>query len=132
VKSLIPKTIRAPFGNYSHGVALPVGARLVLTSGQLGVRPDDSVPDTIEQQAEQCFENIGAILNEVDMDFSDIVRLNAFVTDRQYFAGYMSVRDRYLSPPYPTSTLVIVSGFTRPEFLVEVEATAAKIDPDAT
>jgi enamine deaminase RidA (YjgF/YER057c/UK114 family) len=42
--------------------------------------------------------------------------------------AYMRVRDRYVTEPLPASTLVIVSGFTRPEFLVEIEATAAKVD----
>jgi 2-iminobutanoate/2-iminopropanoate deaminase len=37
----------------------------------------------------------------------------------------MRVRDRYIGDPPPASTLMIVSGFARPEFLVEVEAIAA-------
>ena len=42
-------------------------------------------------------------------------------------AGYMQARDEWLADVarLPASTLVIVSGFTRPEFLVEVEVTAA-------
>jgi enamine deaminase RidA (YjgF/YER057c/UK114 family) len=40
-------------------------------------------------------------------------------------AGYMKVRDRHVGNPPPASTLMIVAGFTRPEFLVEVEAIAA-------
>ena len=38
--------------------------------------------------------------------------------------GYMEVRDRFVADPPPASTLMIVSGFTRPEFLVEVEGAA--------
>ena len=38
----------------------------------------------------------------------------------------VTVRDRYTQEPKPVSTLIIVSGFTRPEFLVEMELTAAK------
>jgi enamine deaminase RidA (YjgF/YER057c/UK114 family) len=37
----------------------------------------------------------------------------------------MAVRDRHVGDPPPASTLLIVSGFTRPEFVVEVEAIAA-------
>jgi enamine deaminase RidA (YjgF/YER057c/UK114 family) len=43
-------------------------------------------------------------------------------------AAYMAVRDRYVTQPPPASTLMIVSGFTRPEFKVEVEAIAAKAE----
>ena len=120
-----PAAIRAPFGRYSHGIAVPAGARLVFCSGQLGVAPDDAVPPTVEGQAERCFQNIKAILGEAGLDMKDIVRINAFVTRREDMRAYMSVRDRHVGDPPPASTLVIVSGFTRPEFLVEVEATAA-------
>jgi len=52
--------------------------------------------------------------------------LNAFVTARDDFPAYMAVRDQWLTEVTnkPASTLVIVTGFTRPEFLVEIEATA--------
>ena len=52
------------------------------------------------------------------------------MTDRAHMAGYMAARDRFLADlaVKPASTLMIVSGFTRPEFLVEVEALAATED----
>jgi enamine deaminase RidA (YjgF/YER057c/UK114 family) len=58
-----------------------------------------------------------------------VIRINAFVTAREHMAGYMAARDAWLAgvTRLPASTLVIVSGFTRPEFLVEVEVTAAKV-----
>lgn len=60
------------------------------------------------------------------MDFSHVVRIAGFVTAREDFEAYMRVRDDFTRAPYPASTLVIVSGFTRPEFLVEVEITAVR------
>lgn len=124
---LSPASVRPPFGRYSHGVEVPAGARLVVTSGQLGIRPDETVPDDVSAQAELCFQAIAAILAEADMSFADVIRINAFVTRREDFPAYMAVRDRWVSDPLPASTLVIVSGFTRPEFKVEVEVTAAKV-----
>ncbi len=41
------------------------------------------------------------------------------------FAPYMEVRDRLFAEPLPASTLMIVSGFARPEFKVEIEVIAA-------
>jgi enamine deaminase RidA (YjgF/YER057c/UK114 family) len=84
------------------------------------------VPDTVAGQAEICFENIKAILAEAGFAMAHIVRINAYVTERAHMAEYMAVRDRYVSDPLPASTLMIVGGFTRPEFLVEVEVVAAK------
>ena len=118
-----PASIRAPFAQYSHAVEVPAG-RMLFASGQLGVSPDDSVPDDAEAQAVLCFENIKAILAEANMTFADVVRFTAYVTDRAYFPVYGAVRSRYVSGNAFASTLVIVSGFTRPEFKVEVEVTA--------
>lgn len=125
-RALNPQTIRAPFARYSHGIEVQPGSRLIFCSGQLGVGADDHVPESVEEQAELCFRNIGAILGAAGMTLADIVRINAFLTSRAHMPGYMAVRDRMVGTPPPASTLVIVSGFTRPEFLVEVEATAAR------
>jgi enamine deaminase RidA (YjgF/YER057c/UK114 family) len=129
MKMLQPAAIRPPFAAYAHGVEVPAGARLVVTSGQLGIRSDDSVPDGARAQADLCFANCAAILAEAGMTPADVIRINAFVTDRVHMAGYMAARDAWLggATRLPASTLVIVTGFTRPEFLVEVEVTAAKV-----
>jgi enamine deaminase RidA (YjgF/YER057c/UK114 family) len=122
---LTPKAIKPPFARYSHGVEVPAGKRLVLCSGQLGIGADDSIPEDAGAQAELCFANIAAILGEAGLGLADIVRINAYVTDRIYLRPYMDVRDRIFSDPAPASTLMIVSGFARPEFKVEIEAIAA-------
>ncbi|MUO78110.1 RidA family protein [Agrobacterium vitis] len=122
-----PPSVRRPFGNYNHGLLVPPGASLLVTSGQLGIGVDDSIPDDLESQAVLCFEAIGTILAEAGMSYADVIRISGFVTRREDFASYMQVRDRYTLEPKPVSTLLIVTGFTRPEFLVEVEVTAAKI-----
>ena len=122
---LTPKAIKPPFARYSHGVEVPAGKRLVLCSGQLGIRADDSIPEDAGAQAELCFANIAAILGEAGLGLADVVRINAYVTDRIYLRPYMDVRDRIFSDPAPASTLMIVSGFARPEFKVEIEAIAA-------
>jgi enamine deaminase RidA (YjgF/YER057c/UK114 family) len=122
---LTPKSIKPPFARYSHGVEVPAGKRLVLCSGQLGIGPDDAVPEDAGAQADLCFKNIAAILAEAGLGLKDIVRINAYVTDRAHLQAYMDVRNRLFENPAPASTLMIVTGFARPEFKVEVEVTAA-------
>jgi 2-iminobutanoate/2-iminopropanoate deaminase len=123
-----PLGIHPPFARYSHGIEVPAGARLLFCSGQVGIGADETIPEGAGEQAELCFRNIRAILAEAGMDLCDIVRLNAYVTDRADLAAYMKVRDRLVADPPPASTLMIVGGFARPEFKVEVEAIAAKVD----
>ena len=125
MRHITPKGIRPPFARYSYGVEIPPGHRMLFCSGQLGIGADDKVPAGVEEQADLCFRNIGAVLADAGFGFADIVRINAFVSGREHLPGYMRVRDRYIGDPPPASTLMIVSGFARPEFLVEVEAIAA-------
>lgn len=122
---LAPASIAPPFARYSHGMEVPAGWRLVACSGQLGMAADGTVPDSAREQADLCFANIGAILAEARMTLADIVRINAYVSDRAHMQGYMASRDAHVGAPPPASTLVIVSGFTRPEFKVEIEVIAA-------
>ena len=127
MKEITPDDIAPPFARYAHGVEVPAGHRLIVTSGQLGLAADGSVPESVEAQAEICFANIDAILRAAGAGREAVVRINAYVTDRAYMAGYMAARDAWLADVdrLPASTLVIVSGFTRPELRVEVEVTAA-------
>ena len=128
LKRLEPSSIHPPFARYAHGVLVPAGAATVFCSGQLGIDPDGVVPDGVEAQTALCFEAIAAILAEAGLNLSDLVRLNAYVTGREHLPGYMAARDRFVPSPPPASTLMIVSGFARPEFVVEVEAIAARAD----
>jgi enamine deaminase RidA (YjgF/YER057c/UK114 family) len=128
MRAVTPPSLRPPFARYSHAVETPPGARLLAISGQLGVGPDDVAPVGAAAQTALCFANIRAILAAAGMTPRDLIRLNAYVTAREHLAGYMAARDAFcaaLDPP-PASTLMIVSGFARPEFVVEVEALAAK------
>ena len=127
MRQLSPASIAPPFARYAHGVELPAGWRIARTSGQLGLAADGTVPDNAHDQARICFGNITAILAEAGMVPADGMHLAAYVTDRAHMAGYMQARDAFLADVtrLPTSTLIIVSGFTRPEFKVEIEVIAA-------
>jgi enamine deaminase RidA (YjgF/YER057c/UK114 family) len=129
LSALVPTGIRPPFAAYAHGTYVPEGAEWVFTSGQLGITVDDEIPGDVHAQAALCFAACEAILSEAGFAKSDTVRINAFVTDRAHMAGYMAARDAWClgMERLPASTLVIVSGFTRPEFKVEVEVTAARL-----
>jgi enamine deaminase RidA (YjgF/YER057c/UK114 family) len=132
LRALSPSSIKPPFARYSHGIAIPAGHRLVFTSGQLGIDANETIPPGCEAQADLCFANIAAILAEDDMTLADVIRINAYVTDREHMQGYMHSRDRQFQGTPPASTLVIVSGFTRPEFLVEIEVVAAAPQHDGS
>lgn len=120
IKELTASTLRRPFARHAHGVEVPAGARMVRTSGQLGIHPADTIPETAADQPALCFAACAAILAEAGMTPHDVVRINAFVTEPAPMAAYMAARDAWLRQVthLPASTLVIVSGFTRTEFKV--------------
>ena len=125
MRALSPSSIRPPLARYSHGIAVPAGHRLVFTAGQLGIAPDESIPADSEAQADLCFANIAAILAEDGMTMANVIRLSVYVTAREQMQGYRRSRDRQFPGTPPTTTLLMVSGLARPEFLVEIEAIAA-------
>jgi enamine deaminase RidA (YjgF/YER057c/UK114 family) len=127
MKELTPKALRPPFAAYAHGTEIPAGHRLIRTAGQLGVRADDTIPESAFDQAVLCFDAIRTILADGGMTPGDVAHISAYVTAREHMAGYMRARDAFVGGAgrLPSSTLLIVSGFTRPEFKVEVEVWAA-------
>ncbi|MEM1006316.1 MAG: RidA family protein [Pseudomonadota bacterium] len=127
MKALSPTDMPPPFARYAHGVQIPGEWKLVKTSGQLGIRLDGTIPEDAYGQAVVCFQNITKILGSADMVAGDVAHVSAFVTDRSDMAGYMRARDEFLASTsrLPSSTLLIVNGFTRPEFKVEIEVLAA-------
>ena len=121
-----PAAIPPPLARYSHALLVPAGFELLVSSGQLGLGPDGAIPEDPREQCVLIFESLAAILADAGMGFADVVRFTAYVTDRAYFPVYGEVRGRFVAGSAFASTLVIVSGFTRPEFKVEVEITAAR------
>lgn len=123
--ALAPAGVAPPFGAYAPGIAVPAG-RLIVTSGQLGLAADGSCPPDVSGQAGICLAAIDAILAEAGAGRAHVLRLNAYVTRREAFPAWMEARDAWLAgvPVKPASTLMVVTGFTRPEFLIEVEALA--------
>src|SRR6266481_7331968 len=126
-----PRSIAAPIGTYSHGIEVPPGARWLHVAGQIGVRPDGSVPATLEEQTEAVWQNILAVLADAGMGIGDVVKITSFLTRHENFPSFAQVRAKFLGSHRPASTLLIISSLARPEFLVEVEAIAAKASAPA-
>lgn len=124
-RPLSPTSIHPPFSHYSNGAEVPAGQRLVFCSGQLGITKDGTIPPTAAGQTEVAFDNIAAILAEAGLGLEHVVRINTFVTAREHLKPYMEVRNARFAVPYPASTLMVVAGFARPEFVVEIEVVAA-------
>ena len=111
-------------GLYTQLIACAEGDRYEI-AGTLPYHLDGSLDEDLATQSAVVMDNLGRTLATAGLERSDIVRINTFVADRAFLKPYMEVRDRLFVDPAPASTLIIVSGFSRPEFKIEIEAIAA-------
>jgi len=125
-KHYSPGTVAPPLSRYSHAVEAPAAARWLHISGQVGIKPDGSLAEGLKAQMEQAWLNVLALLKAAQMEPGDLVKVTAFLVAGSADVGlYRDVRDRVLGTAKPASTLLIVAGLARPEYLVEIEAIAA-------
>jgi enamine deaminase RidA (YjgF/YER057c/UK114 family) len=114
---------------FSNALAVDLAGvrRLIWVSGQLAFADDGCLVGVgdVAAQTEQCLRNIQAYLERLGGTLADVVQVTVFVRDMDGLAALHAVRRRFFSPPYPTSTLVAVSGFVHPEALIEINAVAA-------
>jgi reactive intermediate/imine deaminase len=124
---LSPGTMSPPFG-YSHIVDAPA-SRVIFISGQVPLNTDGDLvgKGDFEAQARQVFANLSAALEAAGAGWSDVVKLNYFLTDIGELATVRAIRDEYVDTERPpASTLVQVSALFSPEAMVEIEAVAIK------
>ncbi len=119
-----PPGVREPASRYSHAVLVQSETRRLVISGQVGMDQDGSVLSSGEAQLAQVFHNLRAILRAHGMDFGNVVKTSAFLTDRSLLGAYRAARDAVFAEHAPASTLLLVSGLADPRFVVEIEAEA--------
>lgn len=120
-----PASVAAPFGPYSHAVEVPEGSRLLYISGEVGVLPDGTLPETIEAQAEACWRNLGAILADAGMTLADLVKITTYLVRPEDVAAAGRARAKNLADSRPASATIIVKALVDPAMLIEIEAVAA-------
>jgi 2-iminobutanoate/2-iminopropanoate deaminase len=127
LKTRNPSTVAPPAGVYSHCVEVPPNARWLVTAGQVGVRPDGTIPEGFEAQHDQIWQNTLAILADAGMGPENSVRLNVYSTDPNGLQYVKAHREKYLRPGHiQASTWVVVSQLANPKWVVEMETIAAK------
>jgi 2-iminobutanoate/2-iminopropanoate deaminase len=93
---------------------------LLYISGDVGVRPDGTVLETIEAQAEACWRNITAILADAGMGVRDLVEITTYLVRPEDVAAAGAARAKR-----PGSATIIVKALVNPSWLIEIEAVAA-------
>lgn len=104
-----------------------VAGGVVYLRGQIGQDLDtgESVGvGDVEAQAEKAMSNIAMLLDEAGGELEDIVKVVVYLTDIRYRETVYRVMGRWLKGVHPVSTGLVVEALARPEWLVEIDATA--------
>ena len=114
----------APFQGAPYSQAIRANG-LIFVSGQLGLRPDHAeiVGETIQEQTEQVFANLAAILAAAGSGLERLVKTTVYLTDLGDFAGMNEVYARHVGEQPPARATVEISALPSGA-KVEIEAIA--------
>ena len=108
-----------------------VAGGVVYLRGQIGqdldTRESVGIGDVVAQ-TEQAMANIAMLLGEAGSRLEDIVKVTVYIIDPRYREDVYRVMGRWLRGVYPVSTGIVVQALARPEWLVEIDATAVLSD----
>ena len=114
----------APFQGAPYSQAIRVG-ELIFVSGQLALRPGESqlMGGSIQEQTEQIFANLAAILDEAGSGLDKLVKTTVFLQNLDDFAGMNEVYATKVGDSPPARSTVEVAKLPSGA-LVEIEAIA--------
>jgi len=99
---------------------------MVFLRGQVSQNLDDAtnVEGDAAAQTHRTMQNIRQLLEESGSEMSHICRIVVYLTDIRYREAVYRVMGEYLKGVHPVSTGIVVDALARPEWVVEIEATA--------
>jgi 2-iminobutanoate/2-iminopropanoate deaminase len=101
-----------PIGPYSQAVYIN---GMLFVSGQVPIEPFSGalVKDGIEAETEQVMQNLKAVLQEAEMDFSNVVKCTIFLTDMLDFPKVNNIYGKYFKNNPPARETVEVAGLPK-------------------
>lgn len=127
VRFTSPDAVTPPYGPYSHVASVSEGAQIVFLSGQVGERPDGTLPETIEEQYLQTVKTIAAILEAEGLEPGNIIKLSTYVTEPIDPIKLREARHSAFGDIAPTATMLFVPRLIADGYKVEIEAIVARL-----
>ena len=110
-------------GTYSQGVLVN---NFLYVSGQIALDPKNmKMVEGIDNQIKMVFKNIKKILNEADMDFSDVIKLTILLDNLDNFEKVNEIMSELFEKPYPARAAFEVSKLPK-NSSIEIETIAYK------
>jgi 2-iminobutanoate/2-iminopropanoate deaminase len=99
----------------------------VFVSGQVALDvAGGPTPEDVVDQTRVIMNNLGVILGDLDLDYSDIVKTSIFLTDIADFGRVNEAYGSYFDSAPPARSTYQVAALPRSEFKIEIEAIAAR------
>lgn len=113
------------FDLFKYSPAVKAGG-LVFIAGQVGIRPDGTVPDSAGEQIRLAFTRLGAILTHEGLGFEDLVELVSYhVRIDEQLTTFREIKDEFITRDFPAWTILGIASLARPNLLIEIKAIAA-------
>jgi enamine deaminase RidA (YjgF/YER057c/UK114 family) len=130
VRHLDPPHAPPKAGLYSH-VTIAEPGRLAFVAGQVSVSSSGEVVGAgdFAAQTDKVFANLGAILGDLGSGFENVCELTTYIVGAANLDAWFKARTAayakiYPSGSYPPNTLLVIERLVRPEFMLEISATA--------
>ncbi len=124
-----PDGVALPQGSFGLGIVIEPDYRLAFLTGRTGSNADGSYSSDFETQARNALASVSQLLEEIDMDWSNVVKINVYLTDVADIPVWGRVRDEIIDDSRPAGTGIIVKALASPDARVEVTVIAAqKVD----
>lgn len=120
-----PQDVHQPLGGYSHQIEITGHERMLVFSGQVGMREDGTIPDEPLEQLDIAMENIFRNLKAADMDVKDIIKLTYYLVGEIDTTRRRELVSAKLQGHKPCSTLLYVARLATPAIKVEIDAWAS-------
>ena len=109
------------------------GGKTVWMRGQCPQNLDDAKNIDSHDPAEQThkvMQNIRQLVTEAGGEMAHVVKLVVYITDIRHREAVYRTMGEYIKGVHPVCTGLVVQALTRPEWLVEIDATAVIPDED--
>lgn len=123
-KIIYPPGAPAYFNDWGFSPAVLSGGFLFI-SGCTGAKPDGSVSDGIERQTREVFRKIYMVLDEVGLDFGDVIDMTTYhVGLQKHLREFIAVKSEFIAETFPAWTAIGVSELAAENAIIEIKIIA--------
>ena len=119
-----PETVHRPLAAYSHQAEVPVDAKWLVLSAQIGMDKAGHLPEDVYAQVELALDNVLKNLEAAGMGKENLVKLAFYFVGEHDIARRREIVRTWLDGHQPCMTILFVAGLATPALKIEIDAWA--------